>query len=160
MSTHEKAEAGYLGAPLLSQAHAGALVVVVAVVGIAAFYWSGLASLLNAWSLPEYSHGYLIPIIALYLFLTRLDDAPVERIGLVVGIRRCDRGPGAGDWPARKPREHSRCHYLRADPVRRRLGARGDGAAGPPAMGRSCLSRVHAARCRISFIGRCQSIFN
>ena len=71
-----------------------------AVAGMAAFYWSGLASLLDAWSLPEYSHGYLIPLIALYLFLTRLGDRRDEDsvgvwpavgvatvgLGLIVGL--------------------------------------------------------------------------
>ena len=31
----------------------------------------GIASLLSAWSRPEYSHGYIIPLIAIFLFLQR-----------------------------------------------------------------------------------------
>ena len=48
--------------------------IALAAVGLAAFFWIGLASLLDAWSRAEYSHGYLIPPIALYLFLTALGD--------------------------------------------------------------------------------------
>jgi exosortase D (VPLPA-CTERM-specific) len=39
------------------------------VAGTIAFYWSGIRSLPENWALPEYSHGYLIPLIAIYLFL-------------------------------------------------------------------------------------------
>ena len=39
-------------------------------------FWSGFGSLLSAWSTPEYSHGPLIPIISLYLFLRELRGAP------------------------------------------------------------------------------------
>ena len=64
-------------------------------------FWLGLKSLGAAWITPEYSHGPLIPIISLYLFLRELRQAPkveavkpVNRIpgiivivlGLVIGI--------------------------------------------------------------------------
>ena len=39
-------------------------------------FWRGFVSLVEAWSTPEYSHGPLIPIISLYLFLRELRDAP------------------------------------------------------------------------------------
>ena len=39
-------------------------------------FWRGFVSLVDAWSTPEYSHGPLIPIISLYLFLRELRDAP------------------------------------------------------------------------------------
>ncbi|MFV0491256.1 MAG: VPLPA-CTERM-specific exosortase XrtD [Pseudorhodobacter sp.] len=39
-------------------------------------YWIGLVSLGQAWITPEYSHGPLIPIISLYLFLRELRHAP------------------------------------------------------------------------------------
>lgn len=47
-------------------------------------FWLGFASLIRAWSTPEYSHGPLIPLISLYLFLRELrhtppSDAPVTR---------------------------------------------------------------------------------
>jgi exosortase D (VPLPA-CTERM-specific) len=41
----------------------------ISVAGAIAFYWSGIASLPENWELPEYSHGYLIPLIAIYLLL-------------------------------------------------------------------------------------------
>lgn len=39
-------------------------------------FWIGFVSLLNAWSTPEYSHGPLIPLISLYLFLRELRRDP------------------------------------------------------------------------------------
>lgn len=38
-------------------------------------YWLGFGSLLSAWSTAEYSHGPLIPLISLYLFLRELRKA-------------------------------------------------------------------------------------
>lgn len=39
-------------------------------------FWLGLKSLGQAWTTAEYSHGPLIPIISLYLFLRELRQAP------------------------------------------------------------------------------------
>jgi exosortase D (VPLPA-CTERM-specific) len=39
-------------------------------------YWIGLKSLGAAWITPEYSHGPLIPLISLYLFLRELRRSP------------------------------------------------------------------------------------
>jgi exosortase D (VPLPA-CTERM-specific) len=39
-------------------------------------WWLGFGSLLAAWSTAEYSHGPLIPLISLYLFLRELRRAP------------------------------------------------------------------------------------
>ncbi|MDO5759065.1 MAG: VPLPA-CTERM-specific exosortase XrtD [Rhodobacterales bacterium] len=39
-------------------------------------FWLGLRSLGHAWITPEYSHGPLIPLISLYLFLRELRQAP------------------------------------------------------------------------------------
>ncbi len=39
-------------------------------------FWIGLTSLVRAWSTPEYSHGWLIPFISLYLFLRELRTMP------------------------------------------------------------------------------------
>ncbi|WP_424966278.1 VPLPA-CTERM-specific exosortase XrtD [Dinoroseobacter sp. S375] len=39
-------------------------------------FWMGFVSLFNAWGTPEYSHGPLIPLISLYLFLRELRDKP------------------------------------------------------------------------------------
>ncbi len=33
-----------------------------------ALFWTGLAQMLKEWERPEYNHGYLIPVVALYLF--------------------------------------------------------------------------------------------
>ena len=52
-------------------AASGLIWLLAAAAGMIALYWTGLVSLLDAWDRPEYSHGYLIPPIALYLFLTR-----------------------------------------------------------------------------------------
>ncbi|MEO0369835.1 MAG: VPLPA-CTERM-specific exosortase XrtD [Pseudomonadota bacterium] len=39
-------------------------------------FWLGFESLIRAWGTPEYSHGPLIPLISLYLFLRELRQAP------------------------------------------------------------------------------------
>jgi len=44
--------------------------------GSVPIFWIGLVSLGEAWSTPEYSHGPLIPLISLYLFLRELRRAP------------------------------------------------------------------------------------
>lgn len=64
-------------------------------------WWLGFGSLAAAWSTAEYSHGPLIPLISLYLFLRELRQAPaadpmavvnrrpgiaVILLGLVIGI--------------------------------------------------------------------------
>ncbi len=78
----------------------GALWLTVALTGSAAFFFLGWQSLFEAWSRPEYSHGYLIIPIAICLLLMRLGNAPLpaERdrwwvlsiavvgLGLVVGL--------------------------------------------------------------------------
>jgi exosortase D (VPLPA-CTERM-specific) len=51
-------------------------------------FWIGFESLVSAWSTPEYSHGPLIPLISLYLFIRELRAAPsVQQV-----VR--DRWPG------------------------------------------------------------------
>lgn len=45
-------------------------------------FWSGMVFLGQTWSTPEYSHGPLIPLISLYLFLRELRDIPPERVAL------------------------------------------------------------------------------
>ena len=40
-------------------------------------FWIGIVSLGRAWATPEYSHGPLIPLISLYLFLRELRRAPL-----------------------------------------------------------------------------------
>jgi exosortase D (VPLPA-CTERM-specific) len=53
-----------------------------AVAACITFFWDGIASLLVAWQRPEYSHGYIIPFIALFIALKRL---PERQEGVVKG---------------------------------------------------------------------------
>jgi exosortase D (VPLPA-CTERM-specific) len=51
-----------------------------AVVSAVPVFWPGLVSLGQAWITPEYSHGPLIPVISLYLYLRELRrETPAER---------------------------------------------------------------------------------
>ena len=50
----------------------------VAVLGAGVFFAEGLDALLEAWQLPEYSHGPLIPVLSLLLFLRQLKEVPVD----------------------------------------------------------------------------------
>lgn len=52
-------------------------------------FWLGFVSLGAAWITPEYSHGPLIPLISLYLFLRELRNAPPHDATAPV-----DRRPG------------------------------------------------------------------
>ncbi|WP_146592179.1 VPLPA-CTERM-specific exosortase XrtD [Puniceibacterium confluentis] len=52
-------------------------------------FWLGFQSLGAAWLTPEYSHGPLIPLISLYLFLRELRQAPPHDPGA-----RVNRWPG------------------------------------------------------------------
>jgi len=58
------------------------------IAGSVPIFWIGLVSLAKAWATPEYSHGPLIPIISLYLFLRELRRAPLPRPDVT------DRWPG------------------------------------------------------------------
>lgn len=49
-----------------------------AVVGAGVFFADGVEALLHAWSLPEYSHGPLIPLLSLLLFLRQLKEYPPQ----------------------------------------------------------------------------------
>ena len=73
--------------------------IVLAIAGCVAFFWDGIASLLDAWSRPEYSHGPLIPLIAGFLLLRELKNRPpladpgsrvpglaVTALGIFVGL--------------------------------------------------------------------------
>ena len=52
-------------------------------------FWLGLVSLGSAWMTAEYSHGPLIPLISLYLFLRELRTTPPAPSGTPA-----DRRPG------------------------------------------------------------------
>lgn len=68
-----------------------AVLIALTLFAVAGFGWGGLQSLPIAWSKGEYSHGYLIPLIALYLFFRRLETveipAKIEKrwVGLALG---------------------------------------------------------------------------
>ena len=55
---------------------AGLLWFLVATLTAIPVFWLGFESLARAWATPEYSHGPLIPLISLYLFLRELRHAP------------------------------------------------------------------------------------
>ncbi|WP_306114128.1 MULTISPECIES: VPLPA-CTERM-specific exosortase XrtD [unclassified Roseovarius] len=67
--------------------HLGIFWLIVATVSAGVFFWDGIAELLEAWQLPEYSHGPLIPILSALLFLRQLKTVPVND------------GPVADRWP-------------------------------------------------------------
>jgi exosortase D (VPLPA-CTERM-specific) len=50
----------------------------VAVVGAGIFFADGINALLEAWQLPEYSHGPLIPVLSAFLFLKQLKHYPIN----------------------------------------------------------------------------------
>lgn len=52
-------------------------------------FWSALVALGAAWITPEYSHGPLIPLISLYLYLREMRDTPRPAVGAVI-----NRTPG------------------------------------------------------------------
>ncbi|MEO0487052.1 MAG: VPLPA-CTERM-specific exosortase XrtD [Pseudomonadota bacterium] len=58
------------------------------VAGSVPIFWLGILSLGEAWLTPEYSHGPLIPIISLYLFLRELRTMPPP------DMNPTDRWPG------------------------------------------------------------------
>lgn len=57
---------------------AGSLWLLVAILGGLPTFWIGFFALGRAWSQPEYSHGPLIPILSLYLFLRHLKEVPPD----------------------------------------------------------------------------------
>ena len=50
----------------------------VATLGAAVFFADGLDALFEAWALPEYSHGPLIPVLSALLFLRQLNSFPID----------------------------------------------------------------------------------
>jgi exosortase D (VPLPA-CTERM-specific) len=46
-------------------------------IGMVAFFWDGLVSLLQAWARPEYSYGPLVPVITAYMTLRELHRHPL-----------------------------------------------------------------------------------
>ena len=62
----------------------GFAVFILLLAGSVPIFWIGLVSLGKAWATPEYSHGPLIPLISLYLFLRELRRAPAPGVGPVI----------------------------------------------------------------------------
>ena len=60
---------------------AGLIWLVITVVACLPVFWIGFQSLAAAWATPEYSHGPLIPLISLYLFLRELRRAETAAPG-------------------------------------------------------------------------------
>ena len=56
----------------------GMVVLALCILGAGLFFWPGTAALLEAWQLPEYSHGPLIPVLSGLLFLRQLKEYPPE----------------------------------------------------------------------------------
>lgn len=78
--------------PGLSGVNLAGVLLFAALIGVALpVFWLGLVSLGRAWSTPEYSHGPLIPLISLYLFLRELRRDPPAPPGTPAR-----RGPGIG----------------------------------------------------------------
>jgi exosortase D (VPLPA-CTERM-specific) len=59
----------------------------VATIGAFLFFGDGLQALLRAWQKPEYSHGPIIPLLSLLLFLRQLKEVPIQE------------GPISDRWP-------------------------------------------------------------
>jgi len=58
--------------------HWGSLWLLLATLAAGLFFWEGIAELLAAWKMPEYSHGPLIPVLSGLLFLRQLKTVPVN----------------------------------------------------------------------------------
>jgi exosortase D (VPLPA-CTERM-specific) len=56
--------------------HWGLFWLAIATIGAGFYFASGLDALVHAWSRPEYSHGPLIPVLSLLLFLRKLKTVP------------------------------------------------------------------------------------
>lgn len=54
------------------------------ILGAIPIFWLGFVSLGKAWSTAEYSHGPLIPMISLYLFLRELRRAPSPEVAALI----------------------------------------------------------------------------
>ncbi len=58
----------------------GVLWLILAIIAAGAFFWEGIVELLDAWKLPEYSHGPLIPLLSGLLFLRQLKLFPPTEV--------------------------------------------------------------------------------
>lgn len=88
-------DSGFYDRPIPKSPHVrdfnwlGILCLALALIGGALFFVSGSIALGNAWLLPEYSHGPLIPVLSFLLYLNQLKGVPP------VTTPVNDRWPGA-----------------------------------------------------------------
>ena len=68
--------------------NAGVFWLLCATIAALFFFHEGLYALWVAWLLPDYSHGPLIPVLSLLLFLRQLKGVPIDHRPVT------DRGPG------------------------------------------------------------------
>ncbi|WP_299655469.1 VPLPA-CTERM-specific exosortase XrtD [uncultured Jannaschia sp.] len=66
------------GFSLAGASLSGLVWLAIALLGAGLFFWPGTEALLEAWQLPEYSHGPLIPILSGLLFLRQLKEYPAD----------------------------------------------------------------------------------
>ncbi len=85
MSVTDQSSSSVLTRPLNL---AGLLWFTLLLAGSIPIFWIGFVSLAKAWSTAEYSHGPLIPLISLYLFLRELRSLPPPKAVVQ------DRAPG------------------------------------------------------------------
>ena len=78
----------------------GSLIFVFSVACAIVVFWSGVMSLVDAWAIPEYSHGPIIPLLSLFMFMREMREVqPVSHpvtdrwqgvvllsIGLIFGV--------------------------------------------------------------------------
>ena len=122
-------------------------------------YWIGLKSLGAAWITPEYSHGPLIPLISLYLFLRELRQhppCPARHPGQPLAGHR-DAAVRAGLRHLRQPGAHPRRGDLCADRLgRRRHADRLWLDARQAAFPARRASGVHAAAAAVPVLASCR----
>jgi exosortase D (VPLPA-CTERM-specific) len=83
MSSTKDIDPPRTGIPIINSA--GLMAFCLLLAGSVPIFWIGIVSLGRAWATPEYSHGPLIPLISLYLFLRELRRAPL--LGAVASLR-------------------------------------------------------------------------
>src|SRR3989304_9350523 len=70
--------------------------------GMFVLYWNGLEALLFTWSRDAYSHGYLIPPIALFMFLRQMRTEGAQSTarpgGAALGIATVLLAVAVGLW--------------------------------------------------------------
>jgi exosortase D (VPLPA-CTERM-specific) len=78
----------FASSPLVGYPHLGIFWLIATAISALFFFQEGFNALLTAWQLPEYSHGPLIPVLSLLLFLRQLKGVPINLAPVT------DRAPG------------------------------------------------------------------